>query len=449
MSKTKIMAVEPQAFLDMLPLLKQHDTLPPYASASGEAVIDISGSLSFRGWGMTYAQLKTSVSTALADSTIRSLTLQFDTCGGETRGLFTACNHIVSEAAKWGKPVKAVVKGDCYSAGYALACACSSIEMEPDAKAGSIGVAALREDFSQANASAGVKLYMIASSAQKFRGDPNTAATPEELAEIQQCVDREAEKFFAWVAARRGLTVDAVRALDAGTFSAAEAVSLGLADVGPNQLITSTTQEPSVDLAAIVEALRKIAADDSDPDQAKAKALLDSLEAPAEDEPAEEAKAETKAEEPGDKDKDESDKGKESDEDEDKKASGVSVSVNASAESIAELAAKFEASQAEIANLRAKLEGDRKDKLFASFKVSAELKDFLSPKPLAEVEAILKHMKPQPAVNAALSGTVKTVAGKPELSAVAKQVRIEMGLDAESEQPANTDYSQTFIRKVK
>ena len=443
MSKTKIMAVEPTAFIDMLPMIKSYDSPPPYASNSGEAVIDVCGPLSFRGWGMTYAQLKSAISTALSDSTVRSITLQFDTPGGETRGLFTACNFIVSESAKAAKPIKAVVKGDCYSAGYALACACSSIAMQDDANAGSIGVAAVREDFSQANASQGVKLYMIASSARKFRGNPNTEASPEELAEIQQSVDQEAEKFFAWVAARRGLSVDAIRALDAGTFSASEAVSLGLADVGPNQLIDSTEQEPSVDFAAIVEALQKIAGEEGD-DQAKAKALLSALDPPSDDksedkEPdGDEPAAKTKAEDaPVDDEKDP-----------EETASGVTVSVSASAESLAELAAKFEASQAEIATLKAKLEGGDKDKLFAQYKVSAELKDFLISKPLAEVEQILKHMKPQPAVNAALSGTVKTTAGKPELSERAKQVRIDMGLEAAQAAAANTEYSQTFSKKV-
>lgn len=174
-------------------------------------------------------EIETALRAAAADATITDVVMAFDSPGGTGTGL--ASISALIGAVRERKPVRAVVHGLCASAAYWLASACESIEAEPSALVGSIGVYSVIEDSSKMAEAVGVTVHVLRSHELKGSGVPGSPVTSAQIASAQRVVDELATLFVAQVAVGRGLSADAAKAVATGeVWTAGEAMRRGLID---------------------------------------------------------------------------------------------------------------------------------------------------------------------------------------------------------------------------
>lgn len=198
------------------------------------AVVNISGGLVSRptpgasGPGpVSYAALRDTFDELVADDAVDAIVLRIDSPGGMASGLFDLVDRIYE--ARGTKPVHALVDDYAYSAAYALASACDEIWVSRTGGVGSVGVVAFHYDWSGNNEQVGVKVTPIYAGARKVDLNPNFPLSEAALAEAQREIDMLYGLFVSTVARNRGLSEDAVRATEAGTFRAQAAIDAGLA----------------------------------------------------------------------------------------------------------------------------------------------------------------------------------------------------------------------------
>jgi len=198
------------------------------------AVVNISGGLVSRptpgasGPGpVSYAALRDTFDELLEDDGVDAIVLRLDSPGGMASGCFDLVDRIFE--ARGTKPVHALIDDYAYSAAYAIASACDEIWVSRTGAVGSIGVVAFHYDWSGNNEQAGVKVTPIYAGARKVDLNPNFPLSEEALAEAQKDIDMLYGLFVTTVARNRGLSEEAVRSTDAGTFRAQAAIDAGLA----------------------------------------------------------------------------------------------------------------------------------------------------------------------------------------------------------------------------
>lgn len=217
----------------------------------------------------------------------RAIVLSIDSPGGLVSGCFDTAAEIRALCESSRVPLFAYVDGQATSAAYALACAASRIVAPLTGVVGSIGIIAEVVDATAQAAASGVQVRLVTSGARKADGHPLGGMSDASIAAIQASVDAQAAVFFDHVASSRGLGVDVVAGLEAGTAMGASAVALGLADevMTLEQMLAAIaggTFGASADVAGAgattmaskayeeaIAALRKAAADDKDPEAAK------------------------------------------------------------------------------------------------------------------------------------------------------------------------------------
>lgn len=193
------------------------------------AVVTISGPLMQRAtWWDGYDAITERFCEALAKSD--GVLLKIDSPGGMVAGCFEAVRSMLAAKKASGKPVVAYVDEQCCSAAYALATVADSIVLPPSGSIGSVGVIATAAEMSQALKSSGIRVAVVTSGARKADGHPAVPMTEAQISRLQADVDTLAGQFFDVVAKSRGMSADAVRALEAGVFLGAAGVDVGLAD---------------------------------------------------------------------------------------------------------------------------------------------------------------------------------------------------------------------------
>lgn len=205
---------------------------PTHAMRDGVAIVDVCGPLAARGgwWCDSYESIRERMTAAIS-ARPKAVVMRLDSPGGDVAGLFETARDVRAMAAAARVPLIAYVDGMACSAGYALACAAGRIYAPATALLGSIGVIAARWDESQALTQHGVKISLITSGERKADGHPSQPMSDGEEAATRVLVNDYAGLFFAWVAeARPALTVDSVRAMQAGVLLGQRAVEAGLAD---------------------------------------------------------------------------------------------------------------------------------------------------------------------------------------------------------------------------
>lgn len=116
------------------------------------------------------------------------------------------------------------------SAAYALACSCERIIAPPSAIVGSIGVISTMVSQARKDAKDGYDVRLLTSGARKADGHPH-APLSDKAAEVEQKrVDKLAAAFFAIASKARGMSVDKIRALEAGIFLGKDAIKVKLVD---------------------------------------------------------------------------------------------------------------------------------------------------------------------------------------------------------------------------
>lgn len=195
-------------------------------------VVPIVGAISNRSMSMGTGALYTAdrVKAAAADSRVDGIVLDIDSPGGTVMGVPELADAIYQ--ARQQKPVKAVARGLMASAAYWAGAAADEVVMTPSSEAGSIGVIALHEDWSQWLENEGVAVSEYAMGEFKTEGAPWKAMTEEGSEFLQARVAEIYDWFVGDVARFRGASVDAVRGgYGRGRVLGAEqAIAAGLAD---------------------------------------------------------------------------------------------------------------------------------------------------------------------------------------------------------------------------
>jgi signal peptide peptidase SppA len=116
------------------------------------------------------------------------------------------------------------------SAAYALACACEKIIAPPSAIVGSIGVISTMVSQARHDQKEGLDVRLLTSGTRKADGHPHAPISDTAVAVEQRRVDKLAAAFFAIAAKARGLSIDKIRALQAGIFLGKDAIRFKLVD---------------------------------------------------------------------------------------------------------------------------------------------------------------------------------------------------------------------------
>ena len=208
----------------------------PYVVKDGILHIPVKGALlndfgyALGSWATGYDYIRRAFDRGLGDGDVRGIALVIDSPGGMVAGNFDLVDHIF--ANRGAKPIAAFAHESAYSAAYSLASAADpgSLYVARTGGVGSIGVVTSHVDVSKAVADDGLVITFIHAGAHKVDGNPYEALKPEVKARIQERIDALYAIFVSTVSRNRGLSEEAVRATEAATFMAPEALSNGLAD---------------------------------------------------------------------------------------------------------------------------------------------------------------------------------------------------------------------------
>jgi ClpP class serine protease len=274
----------------------------------GVAVLCIEGPLEHKGGGGwwcfwdTYEQIHRDFVSLLESSDVSAIVLKFDSPGGEVSGLTETVRVMRAAKEASGKRVIAYVDEDCYSAAYALAQVADEIYLPEAGGVGSIGVITAMIDCTEMDKKNGLRFEVIASGSKKADGHPHVPLSDGAIARTKKRVDTLAAQFFELVAEQRGLTTEAIEAMQAGVYAGTDAVRIGLADgvMSLSECLTlagnlfgspSTPTErsagkekdsmtaPLAAAKALNDATAKLAAAKTDAERAKAAALVVTAEA--------------------------------------------------------------------------------------------------------------------------------------------------------------------------
>lgn len=199
---------------------------------SSIAIVSVSGPLEHHEtWFFdSYDAIVSRVREALSDDEVGAVVLKIDSPGGDAAGATEATRQLRSLAKESGKKLWAYSDEACFSAAYSIASACDEIWLPETGGVGSVGVIAQVVDATAANAKAGMDIRLVTSGARKADTHPDRKLDDAVLTALQSRVDAMAEAFVGVVASSRGMTPEAVYALEAGVFLGASAVHAGLAD---------------------------------------------------------------------------------------------------------------------------------------------------------------------------------------------------------------------------
>ena len=199
------------------------------------AVIDISGALTAREENVpcdqspaSYEVIKQDMQELLADPNIKTIVGRFDSPGGMASQNMDLSDFIYASRNQ-GTKLIAMVDDMAYSAAFGIASAFDEIRVTRTSGVGSVGVVSYHVDQSEANKRAGIKVQYIYAGDKKVLGNPHEELSEEGKADYQNEVDRLYNIFTATVARNLGMTVDAVKATQAGTYHGEDAITVGFA----------------------------------------------------------------------------------------------------------------------------------------------------------------------------------------------------------------------------
>lgn len=206
----------------------------PYVVRNGILHIPVKGVLlndfpfAFGSWATGYDYIWRAFQRGMDDGNVRAIALVADSPGGEVAGNFDLVDRIF--AARGQKPIRAFAAESAYSAAYSIASAADQITVTRTGGVGSIGVVTMHMDVSRALEDDGVKITFIHAGKHKVDGNAFAPLPDDVKARIQSRIDGMDDLFVATVARNRGMEESAVRATEALTYSAQEALPARLAD---------------------------------------------------------------------------------------------------------------------------------------------------------------------------------------------------------------------------
>lgn len=205
----------------------------PYKVANGILSIPVEGVLLNKfpwaiGWATGYEYIQQAMLRGMADDQVKGIALIIDSPGGMVSGNFDLVDRMY--AMRGTKPIKAFASDAAYSAAYSIASAADRISVSRSGGVGSIGVVTTHVDVSAALDAAGIKVTFIFAGKHKVDGNAYEPLPADVRKKIQGRIDALYSDFVTIVARNRDMDEKAVRATEAETFMASEAIKNGLAD---------------------------------------------------------------------------------------------------------------------------------------------------------------------------------------------------------------------------
>lgn len=208
----------------------------------GIGVIEIFGPLTYRktGWeavcgGASYESIMKAVED-LVEAEVSTIVLSVDSGGGQAYGCFICADEIRKICDEKNIRLIGYVDGLAASAAYGLICVCDEIVSNPYAEVGSIGVLISLLDDSKYMDKEGFKRVFISAGKNKIPYAEDGSFKKPFLDDLQMKVDSLYESFVSHVSKYTGLSTEAVKATEAKTFLAQDALQLGLV----NKIMTNS-----------------------------------------------------------------------------------------------------------------------------------------------------------------------------------------------------------------
>lgn len=206
-----------------------------YEVSDNVAVIDIAGALlaresdSFFSYGMmSYEGIRDAFQELLDDPAIDTIVGRFDSPGGMAAQNMDLSDFIYASRGQ-GTRLIAMVDDMAYSAAFGIASAFEEIWVTRTSGVGSVGVVSYHVDRSELDKKLGISVKFIYAGDKKVLGNPHEPLSDDAQQEYQKEVDRLYNLFSATVARNLGMSVEDVKATQAGTFHGEEAIEVGFA----------------------------------------------------------------------------------------------------------------------------------------------------------------------------------------------------------------------------
>lgn len=200
-------------------------------------LIKVAGAMTYEetGWeavcGMTsYENLQGQAEYLIKRQGVDHLILEVNSGGGQAYGIFEASQAVRKLATEHGVKISTYVDGVAYSGGYIWAAISDEFVVNPMARVGSIGVVLPLVNYAERDKKEGIKRVYVTSGKSKVPYDEDGNFTQEALADFQKSSQEIYEEFVKHVVDHRGMTEQAVLDTEAKTFSAKDALKLGLVD---------------------------------------------------------------------------------------------------------------------------------------------------------------------------------------------------------------------------
>lgn len=206
----------------------------PYVVKDGVLQIPVKGVLlndfgyALGNWATGYQYIWRAFERGMGDMNVRGIALVCDSPGGMVAGNFELVDKMF--AMRGVKPIAAFAHESAYSAAYSIASVADIVTVSRTGGVGSIGVVTSHVDMSKLMADIGYAITFIHAGKHKVDGNPYAALPDDVKARIQARIDDLYSIFVASVARNRGMDEQAIRDTEALTFSAPDALSIGLAD---------------------------------------------------------------------------------------------------------------------------------------------------------------------------------------------------------------------------
>lgn len=211
-------------------------SLRPYVVKDGILLIPVKGVLlndftyNFGNWATGYQYIWRAFERGQKDPEVRGIALVCDTPGGMVAGNFELVDKMYGYPDR--KPVRGYAHEAAYSAGYSIISVSDpgEITVSRTGGVGSIGVVTSHTDMSKLYDDIGYKITFIHAGKHKVDGNPYEALPADVKARIQARIDDLYSIFVSTVARNRDMDEKAIRDTEALTYSAPDALSIGLAD---------------------------------------------------------------------------------------------------------------------------------------------------------------------------------------------------------------------------
>ena len=207
-----------------------------YNDESKTAVLYISGPLTAKRTGMemlcggtSYEGLREDFS-EVVELGAKTVCIMIDSGGGEAASMMDTANFIRKLANDNNVKIVSYVDSIAASAAYGLAVISDEIVAQSDSEIGSIGVLVRLINDSKHLEQEGYKRTFVTAGSEKQPFAEDGSFRKEFLEDIQYKVDKLYESFTSHVATHRGMSVEAVKATEARTYLADDAMRIGLVD---------------------------------------------------------------------------------------------------------------------------------------------------------------------------------------------------------------------------